>query len=633
MKKVVAPLLLLICNYSFAQNVGIGTTDPKARLHVADSNILFSSPAILPANPGNAPVSGTGNRMMWYADKAALRAGGVDGMGWDKIFTGNYSVALGYNNIASGMYAVALNSNTRAAANFSTALGYATAANANGSTALGSLTIANGENSISSGYFSEANGKFSFATGFHSQAKAFGSFTLGNLNDITDNPDPLVSAATDRIFQVGNGTSSLRSNALTILQNGNVGIGTAQPVSALHVANKSVLYSIPNILPSTPADPPLSGGGNRMMWYADKAAFRAGGAYFSEWDKNSIGTYSVAIGYSVTAIGPSSVAMGESNYAGGNASVAMGYSSIATGQQSVAMGQGAQASGATSFASGLITEASGNYSFTSGYGTKAKAAGGFTTGIYNDENDNPNATVPGPNDRIFQVGNGVDFTSRSNAVTILRNGNTGIGVLSPSSKLDVAGGNNWDLTNNEGDFRIGNAAYRIKMGVALGGGGAGAGVIRASGGINVLALGAGNINLITMNGNTGNVGIGVDNPTQKLHVAGNILATGTITPSDRRYKEDIQLIADPLQKLQQINGVTYHYKPNEFPGIGFDSTPQVGVIAQEVETVLPQVVVTDANGYKAVDYSKIVPLLIESIKEQQRQIEELKKIINKNPGK
>ena len=53
----------------------------------------------------------------------------------------------------------------------------------------------------------------------------------------------------------------------------------------------------------------------------------------------------------------------------------------------------------------------------------------------------------------------------------------------------------------------------------------------------------------------------------------------------------------------------------------------VGVIAQEIEKVLPEVVETRETGYKAVKYEKIVPLLIESIKEQQKQIEELKKLI------
>jgi hypothetical protein len=75
-----------------------------------------------------------------------------------------------------------------------------------------------------------------------------------------------------------------------------------------------------------------------------------------------------------------------------------------------------------------------------------------------------------------------------------------------------------------------------------------------------------------------------------------------------------------------MRGVYYQYKTKEFPNEGFSDKQQVGVIAQEVEAVLPEVVLTDKNGYKSVDYSKIVSLLIEGIKEQQKQLDEQKSI-------
>ena len=221
-------------------------------------------------------------------------------------------------------------------------------------------------------------------------------------------------------------------------------------------------------------------------------------------------------------------------------------------------------------------------------------------------------------DIAFGYGNSASFTER---MRIKGNGNIGVGTASPATKLDIAGGNNWDLTNSEGDFRVGNVNYRIKMGIALDGGGAGAATIRSAGGIERLSLGANNTNLLTLNGATGNVGIGTETPSQKLHVIGNILASGTITPSDARFKKDIELIHNSLDKIRQINGVTYYYRYAEFKDLGFTDKEQVGVIAQEVEKVLPQLVFTDDKGYKAVDYTKLVPLLIEGIKEQQKQIE------------
>jgi hypothetical protein len=58
----------------FAQNVGIGTTTPSARLHVVDSSVVFSAAGDIPVTQGKPPVSGDGRRMLWYVDKAAFRA-------------------------------------------------------------------------------------------------------------------------------------------------------------------------------------------------------------------------------------------------------------------------------------------------------------------------------------------------------------------------------------------------------------------------------------------------------------------------------------------------------------------------------------------------------------------------------
>ncbi|MEI6748613.1 MAG: DUF1566 domain-containing protein [Bacteroidota bacterium] len=102
-------------------------------------------------------------------------------------------------------------------------------------------------------------------------------------------------------------------------------------------------------------------------------------------------------------------------------------------------------------------------------------------------------------------------------------GKVGIGTTAPATVLDISGGNNWDLTNGEGDFRIGSSLYRLKMGVALGGGGAGAtGIMQYGqpGGYNVLSIGAQGNYLLFLNGTTQKVGIGTDNPAAKLNVHG-----------------------------------------------------------------------------------------------------------------
>jgi len=129
----------------------------------------------------------------------------------------------------------------------------------------------------------------------------------------------------------------------------------------------------------------------------------------------------------------------------------------------------------------------------------------------------------------------------------------------------------------------------------------------------------------------GNVGIGTATPSVHLQVAGDIIANSIAGSSDARFKSNINPIENPLQKVQQLRGVTFDWKTKEFPERAFSDNRALGFIAQEVEQVLPEVVQTEktAEGYKAVQYDKVVALLVEAIKEQQKQIEALQKEIKK----
>jgi len=106
--------------------------------------------------------------------------------------------------------------------------------------------------------------------------------------------------------------------------------------------------------------------------------------------------------------------------------------------------------------------------------------------------------------------------------------------------------------------------------------------------------------------------------TSDLNVTGNIVATGDVTAfSDISLKENIEVIPDALNKLSQLRGVTYNRKD-------LKTKRQTGVIAQEVEAVVPEVVYTDEEGIKSVAYGNLVGLLIESIKELKAEIDLLK---------
>ncbi len=106
-----------------------------------------------------------------------------------------------------------------------------------------------------------------------------------------------------------------------------------------------------------------------------------------------------------------------------------------------------------------------------------------------------------------------------------------------------------------------------------------------------------------------------------FRVNGKVRSNGVNESSDMRWKKNIIGIDGALGKVLLMNGRYYDWRISEFPGSNFSEGRQVGLIAQEIEKVLPEVVSTDAAGYKAVEYSHIVPVLIEAIKEQQKIID------------
>jgi hypothetical protein len=108
-----------------------------------------------------------------------------------------------------------------------------------------------------------------------------------------------------------------------------------------------------------------------------------------------------------------------------------------------------------------------------------------------------------------------------------------------------------------------------------------------------------------------------------LYVNGSIWANGTTYASDERFKQNITAIQSPLQKLLQINGVEYEMKVDEFSKNNFLPGRQMGLLAQNVEKTVPEAV-NEKDGYKGVDYARLVPLLIEAIKELKKEVEELK---------
>jgi hypothetical protein len=192
-------------------------------------------------------------------------------------------------------------------------------------------------------------------------------------------------------------------------------------------------------------------------------------------------------------------------------------------------------------------------------------------------------------------------------LTVLKsNGNVGIGPVSPEYKLDVAG--NLNIINGRyGDALWCNGSQALWWNGTYFSWG-------FSGTFNYFA------DPITI----GNV----TEPTgYALWVQGNAWSTGAFLSSDARYKKNISEIENALDKIIKIRGTSFLYRTDEFKDYQFADGLQFGFIAQELENVFPEMVKTDSNGYKSVNYNEMIPVLVEAVKEQQKQIEELKQLV------
>ncbi len=125
---------------------------------------------------------------------------------------------------------------------------------------------------------------------------------------------------------------------------------------------------------------------------------------------------------------------------------------------------------------------------------------------------------------------------------------------------------------------------------------------------------------------SGNVGIGTATPTSgyKLDVVGSSLATSWEVFSDIRFKKDIIPIANILPKLNNITPVSFNWIDKNK-----GDKRQIGFIAQEIEKEFPELVATDDNGYKAMDYSKMTSILLGAVKELKSENDSLKARIEK----
>jgi F0F1-type ATP synthase epsilon subunit len=201
-------------------------------------------------------------------------------------------------------------------------------------------------------------------------------------------------------------------------------------------------------------------------------------------------------------------------------------------------------------------------------------------------------------------------TNNTDRIFITNAGNVGIGTTTPTGKLHVRGGNVYvDNINFGGTPTIALAVGDTDTGLHS----------TADGALDIYSN-----NVNTMSIRSGNVGIGTTAPDYKLRVEGTVAAYSWVTLSDISLKKDIQpLNYGILDKVLKLNPVSFYWKDENM-----DKEKHFGFVAQEVEEVLPELVRQDSQGKKTLNYNELIPYLVRAIQEQQKEIEELKAILN-----
>lgn len=258
-----------------------------------------------------------------------------------------------------------------------------------------------------------------------------------------------------------------------------VGVGTTEPRALVHTEDGNVLFYSSGFVAANPASFTPPSFGRIFLWQVNKGALRNGFAFPEDLDESLMGNFSFATGQANQAGGQWSAAIGYGNQALESGTIAIGYQSVASGpytfaagfnahaagESAIGLGDGSIAAGDQSFAAGFRNYAYGRGAIAAGYRNTAWSYGSFTAGLFNDSARIGDPLLPVGENRIFQVGNGLSESSRSNALTILQNGNTGIGVLSPAEKLSVAGNGqftgNLSVQNGKGLIRN-NSGLQLK---------------------------------------------------------------------------------------------------------------------------------------------------------------------------
>jgi hypothetical protein len=496
---------------------------------------------------------------------------------------GDYSVALGRSSTASGDFSMALQGIASGVGSIAIGGGSATAYNSvtiglGTSSGWDSFVIGNGlannDYSYALGYNASATGDYAIAAGMNATAQASGSFVIGYYNKITGTKESLVS--TDPAFVIGNGTYLSPSNAFTVLKNGYTAVGHDNPTQMLDVNGQVRIR-----------------GGSPAAGEILTASDANGNATWAPFPSHTHGTSDIISGtLPVTRGGTGSTSftayklLAASSSGSSVVSTSLHWDGTNLGVANSSPNNNLDVSG-TAEVTGAVLLASGSGNVTIGTTVasvpKLRVYGNMSVGTYN--------------------------AATTNGLAV--SGNVGIGTSNPSQKLHIENTSgsvtilvNGSSGNSTLEYRVSNT-YVGAFGANLDDD-------------YIFMYSGGNVSL-----KNGYMGIGNTNPGQKLDITGGYgrVESGYswLTNSDIRYKKNITELQESLEKLMYLRGVRFDLADDEDVVEG--QGKYIGFIAQDLEQVFPEFVVTGDDGYKSVAYDKIGPVLVEAIKEQQKHIE------------
>ncbi len=424
-------------------------------------------------------------RLLWYPNKEAFLSGRVLVESPDSV--GTNSMATGFESKAIGNYSQALGYQAIAREDYSTAIGYQAIANSTNSFALGQWAQAKndesyafGRGAIAEGFRSfafgsagidsagvttgvaRATGDYSVAFGQGSVSSGWGSFSFGLGDTASGNYATSlgykcsakgVSATTAGWFTIASGNHSTALGMHTAASGGgSTSMGwytTASGQASTAIGYKSESSGEISTAIGYVA---IASGDYSMALGSNTTASQLYSTAFGRFTTAS-GNLSTAFGFSTVASGNASTSMGSYTAASGQVSTAMGYETESSGLASTSLGNNTLASGDQSIALGLETVASGYTSTAMGYGTIARGGLSIATGRYtiarsqlsfvigrfNDTLTTSSTTSWVSTDPLFVIGNGTSETNRSSAMTVLKNGDVGLGTMTPQGTLDVNG--------------------------------------------------------------------------------------------------------------------------------------------------------------------------------------------------